>query len=90
MNRKWLSSVILMVAALASLKDEAHRNDCRKKIIAARDYTFETLSQMSSGVYLLKLLLFKLGDYKGDFAADMLKKNVLVHSNTYPDGKLGR
>ena len=39
-------SNLTMVAALASLKDEAHRNDCRKKIIAARDYTFETLSQM--------------------------------------------
>ncbi|HNP21054.1 MAG TPA: histidinol-phosphate transaminase [Panacibacter sp.] len=85
-------SNLTMVAALASLKDEAHRNDCRKKIIAARDYTFETLSQMRFRCIPshTNFFFFKLGDYKGDFAADMLKKNVLVRSNTYPDGKWGR
>lgn len=85
-------SNLTMVAALASLKDEAHRKDCKQKIVAAREYTFKALTQMKFQCIpsYTNFIFFKLGDYKGDFSADMLKKNVLVRSNTYSDGKWGR
>ena len=35
-------------------------------------------------------MFFKLDDYPGDFANDMLQKNVILRSNTYPDGKWAR
>jgi hypothetical protein len=35
-------------------------------------------------------LFFPLGKYPGDFAQDMFKKNVIVRSNNYPDGKWAR
>lgn len=85
-------SNLTMAAALASLKDEAHLLDCKQKTIAARSYTFNALKEMNINCIpsYTNFLFFPLGKYPGDFAQDMFKKNVIVRSNNYPDGKWAR
>jgi histidinol-phosphate aminotransferase len=85
-------SNLALAAALASLKDEAHLLDCKQKTIAARGYTFNALKEMNINCIpsYTNFLFFPLGKYPGDFAQDMFKKNVIVRSNNYPDGKWAR
>jgi histidinol-phosphate aminotransferase len=85
-------SNLSMAAALASLKDEQHRIDCKQKNTVARSYTFNALKEMNiqSALSYTNFLFFPLGKYPGDFAQDMLKKNVIVRSMNYPEGKWGR
>jgi histidinol-phosphate aminotransferase len=86
-------SNLSMAAALASMKDEAHLLDCKQKIISARAYTFNALkTEMNINCIpsYTNFLFFPLGKYPGNFAEDMFKKNVIVRSNNYPDGKWAR
>lgn len=85
-------SNLTMAAALASMKDEAHLLDCKQKNEAARNYTFNALKGMNINCIpsYTNFLFFPLGKYPGDFAQDMFKKNVIVRSNNYPDGKWAR
>ncbi len=79
-------------AALASLKDEGHRLLCKEKNAAARSYTFHAFKEMNIAAIpsYTNFLFFPLGKYPGDFAKDMLAKNVILRSTTYPEGKWGR
>lgn len=81
-----------MMAALASLKDEAHRETCKQKNTAARQYTVTALQQMGiqSADSHTNFIFFPLGKYTSDFAKDMLQKNVVLRSSQYPDGKWAR
>ena len=85
-------SNLAAAAALASLQDEAHRVSCKQKNTAARTYTFNAFKEMNIACIPshTNFLFFPLGKYPGDFAKDMLGKNVILRSNTYPDGKWGR
>ncbi len=85
-------SNLAAAAALASLQDEAHRASCKQKNAAARSYTFNALKEMNIACVPshTNFLFFPLGKYPGDFAKDMLAKNVILRSNSYPDGKWGR
>jgi len=35
-------------------------------------------------------MFFKLGNYGGNFADDMLKKKIILRSLNYPEGKFAR
>lgn len=91
-NSQITVSNLSMAAALASLKDEAHRESCKQKNAAAREYTFKALKEMNIQCIpsYTNFLFFPLGKYPGDFAQDMLQKNVILRSNNYPDGKWAR
>ena len=91
-NSRISVSNLAAAAALASLKDEAHRVSCKQKNGAAREYTYNALKEMNIACIpsYTNFLFFPLGKYPGDFAKDMLAKNVILRSNTYPDGKWGR
>ncbi|MES2005076.1 MAG: aminotransferase class I/II-fold pyridoxal phosphate-dependent enzyme [Bacteroidota bacterium] len=91
-NSKINISNTAIAAALASLKDEVHRTSCKQKNAAARNYTFNALKEMNIACIpsYTNFLFFPLGKYPGDFSQDMLKKNVILRSNTYPDGKWAR
>jgi histidinol-phosphate aminotransferase len=91
-NSQMAVSNLTIAAALASLKDEAHRINCRQKNTAVRNYTVNALKEMNiscipSGT---NFLFFPLGKYPGNFSKDMLQKNVILRSETYPDGKWAR
>jgi histidinol-phosphate aminotransferase len=85
-------SNLSLAAAMASLKDEAHLLDCKQKNMAARNYTFNALKDMNINCIpsYTNFLFFPLGKYPGDFSQDMFKKNVIVRSNNYADGKWAR
>ncbi len=85
-------SNLTLSAALASLKDEAHRLSCKQKNAEARSYTINALAGMNYKCIpsSTNFIFFPLGNYPGDFSKDMLQKNVILRSNTYPDGKWGR
>ena len=91
-NSQITVSNLTMAAALASMKDETHRASCKQKNEAARNYTFNALKEMNIKCIpsSTNFLFFPLGKYPGDFAQDMFKKNVIVRSNNYPDGKWAR
>jgi histidinol-phosphate aminotransferase len=85
-------SNLTMAAAIASLKDEKHSSSCKAKNAAARDYTFQSLTTLGYKAIpsYTNFIFFPLGNYPGEFAQDMLKKNIVLRSDTYPDGKWGR
>ena len=85
-------SNLTMAAALASLKDETHRLSCKQKNAEARNYTINALMGLNYKCIpsSTNFVFFPLGDYPGDFSKDMLGKNVILRSNTYPDCKWGR
>ncbi len=91
-NSQITVSNLTMAAALASMKDEAHRASCKEKNAAARSYTFNALKEMNINCVpsYTNFLFFPLGKYPGEFSEDMFKKNVIVRSNNYPDGKWAR
>ena len=81
-----------IVAAMASMKDEEHRKITREKNAAAKQYTYNALTQMNLRCMpsYTNFMFFKLNNYAGDFSKDMLEKNILLRSNTYSDGKWAR
>lgn len=85
-------SVLSMYAALASLDDHAWHNQSRQKNTAARDYTIKALQSLNYQPAQSKtnFIFFPLGNYPGDFAQDMLKKNIFLRSYQYPYGKYAR
>lgn len=85
-------SVLSLGAAQASLADEQHRRMSKAKNEAVREYTFQELRKMKFTCYpsFTNFLFFRLHNYKGDFASDMLKENILLRSNHYPDGQWAR
>ncbi|MBV9986467.1 MAG: histidinol-phosphate aminotransferase family protein [Chitinophagaceae bacterium] len=91
-NTQMSVSNLTLAAALASLKDEEHRQMCKDKNAAARSYTIGALQNLGYKPInsYTNFVFFPLGNYAGNFSDDMLKKKVLIRSNTYPDGKWGR
>ncbi|MEO8172108.1 MAG: aminotransferase class I/II-fold pyridoxal phosphate-dependent enzyme [Sediminibacterium sp.] len=91
-NTQMTVSILSMTAALASLKDGSHRAECKQKNLAARSYTFNALQGMNIKCIpsYTNFLFFPLGNYAGNFSEDMFKKNVILRSNNYPDGKWAR
>lgn len=91
-NSQITVSNLTMAAALASLQDEAHRASCKQKNAEARAYTFKALQEMNIKCIpsYTNFMFFPLGKYPGDFAQDMLAKNVILRSTNYPDGKWAR
>ncbi len=85
-------SNLTMAAALASMKDEGHRRDCKQKNEAARNFTLQELQKLHFRCIpsYTNFMFFNLGNYPGDFAQDMLKKNFLLRSSSYSDGKWAR
>jgi histidinol-phosphate aminotransferase len=82
-------SVLSIAAARASLKDDEHIKRSRQKNEEPRAYTFNELKKMNFTCYpsFTNFLFFKLNNYSGSFADDMLKKNILLRSNNYNDGQ---
>lgn len=91
-NPQYGVSNLAQYAAMASLKDAGHRKLTKEKNAAARQYTYDALTKMKFHCIpsYTNFMFFKLGNYNGDFAADMLQRNILVRSNEYTDGKWGR
>lgn len=89
MRSQFGCSVLSMGAAMASLNDMDHQKMSKEKNKAAREYTFSELKKMNYLIYpsYTNFLFFKLNNYSGDFADDMLKKNILLRSSDYEDGK---
>ena len=85
-------TVLSLAAASASLKDEAHRQNCKEKNAAARQYTYDELTKLKYRCIPshTNFMTFKLGDYPGDFAQDILKKKIILRSSVQPDGKWAR
>jgi histidinol-phosphate aminotransferase len=86
-------SNLSQAAALASLKDEQHRQSCKMKNAEAREFTLHALQDLHIRCIpsFTNFMFFSLGDYKGDFAQDMLSKNgIILRSSVYGDGKWGR
>ncbi len=83
-------SNLSMVAALASLEDEEHRKQCKQKIGAARQYTFDELVNLRYNVIpsYTNFIFFELKNYSGNFSKDMLRKNIILRS--MEDGKWAR
>jgi histidinol-phosphate aminotransferase len=82
-------SNLSMAAALASLKDKNFQNLSRKKNAEARNYTFNEIRKLNYRSYpsYTNFIFFNLGSYKGDFSEYMLRQNIILRSNDYPDGK---
>lgn len=85
-------SVLSMTAAQASLNDTAHHQLSKKKNEIARTYGYNELKKLNINVIpsYTNFLFFPLGNYAGDFAADMLKKNIFLRSDTYLGEKWAR
>lgn len=83
-------SNLSMAAALASLQDDEHRKQCKQKIVAARQYTFDELVKLRYNVIpsYTNFIFFELRNYSGNFGQDMLKKNIILRS--MEDGKWAR
>ena len=91
-NSQFAVSVLSQTAALASLTDSNHAIESKRKIVLARNYTMEELKNLNYRCIpsFTNFLFFKLNNYPGDFAKAMLKKNILLRSNEYSDGKWAR
>lgn len=85
-------STLTMKAALASLKDTDHQVKSRTLNAAARKYTSDQLNALGYSPIpsFTNFIYFPLKNYPGDFAADLLKKNILVRSNNTGGNKWGR
>ncbi len=82
-------STIAQGAAMECLKDLSHCKMSKQKNAEARNYAMAELKKMNLRAIpsYTNFIFFSLGNYAGDFAQDMMKKNVALRSNTYPDGK---
>jgi histidinol-phosphate aminotransferase len=78
-------------AAMASLKDKEHQLMSKQKNEEARNFTQQGLQAL--GIHYIpsytNFIFFPLGNYKGDYAADMLKQNILLRQIN-DNGKWGR
>lgn len=85
-------SALSMSAALASLKDPTWLKLCKDKNAAARDYAYNGLKALNIDVVrsYTNFLFFPIPNYTGDFAADMLAKNIYLRSSNYVHGKWAR
>ncbi|MES1226092.1 MAG: aminotransferase class I/II-fold pyridoxal phosphate-dependent enzyme, partial [Bacteroidota bacterium] len=85
-------SDLSIAAAMASLKDEEHRMQSKMKNAAARDYTIKSLQALNIKPIpsYTNFILFPLGNYEGNFAEFMLKKNIILRSNQYLGEKFCR
>jgi histidinol-phosphate aminotransferase len=85
-------SNLTMAAAMESLKDEQHRKMSKQKNDAAKEYIQKELTKLNYRCIpsSTNFIFFNLKNYAGDFAQDMSKKNILVRSDQYPDGKWSR
>lgn len=88
-NSQLAVSTITQCAAMESLKDLSHCKLSKQKNAEARNYSMSELKKLNLRVIpsYTNFIFFSLGNYPGDFAQDMLKKNVALRSNNYPDGK---
>ena len=88
-NSQLAVSTITQCAAMESLKDLSHCKMSKQKNAEARGYAMAELKKMNLRVIpsYTNFIFFSLGNYPGEFAEDMMKKNVALRSNTYPDGK---
>ena len=82
-------STIAQSAAMECLKDLSHCKMSKQKNAEARNYAMAELKKMNLRAIpsYTNFIFFSLGNYPGDFAQDMMKKNVALRSNSYPDGK---
>lgn len=85
-------SVLSMAAAQASLTDKQHQLYSKQKNEAARTFTYNGLQKMNINAIpsFTNFIFFPLGNYEGNFAADMLKKNVNLRSDVYNGEKWAR
>ena len=86
-------SNLSLTAARTSLTDEAHQAMSKQKNEEARAYTESEMKK--SGIAFIpsstNFIFFPVKNYTGDYASDMFNKhNILLRSNTYPDGKWAR
>ncbi|MCF1713443.1 histidinol-phosphate aminotransferase family protein [Flavihumibacter sp. RY-1] len=91
-NSNFCMSALSLTAAMASLKDTSHSIQSKKLNAAARQYTEDALKRSGFTVIpsYTNFIFFHLKQYKGDFAADMLAKNIVLRSSELPDGKYCR
>ncbi|KYP14726.1 histidinol-phosphate transaminase [Flavihumibacter sp. CACIAM 22H1] len=91
-NSNFCMSALSLTAAMASLKDPAHSTTSKKLNAAARQYTQDALKKAGFDFIpsSTNFIYFNLKNYQGDFAADMLAKNIVLRSSEQPDGKWGR
>jgi histidinol-phosphate aminotransferase len=85
-------SNLSMTAALASLRDEGHRKQSKIKNDEARNFTTKSLAQLNMIAIpsQTNFIFVPLGNYKGNFADDMMAKNVIVRNNNLGDEKWAR
>lgn len=91
-NTQFYVSNLSMAAAQVALQDEEHKKMSKQKNAAVRQYFTDELTKLKLRVIpsYTNFQFFSLGNYSGDFAADMLKKNFLLRSSNYSDGKWAR
>jgi len=92
LNTQFNVSDLSHAAAQASMQHEEHRQMNKQKNVAARQYNYDELTRMNFHVIpsYTNFLFFQMNNFKGDFAAEMLKKEVVLRSGDYPDGKWTR
>jgi histidinol-phosphate aminotransferase len=82
-------SNLSLAAAMASLDDQDHARKSRELNATARNFTQQALKE--KGIRYIpsytNFIFFELKDYKGDFAQEMMKKNILLRTANYDDGK---
>ncbi|HTQ27408.1 MAG TPA: histidinol-phosphate transaminase, partial [Puia sp.] len=76
---------LTLAAGMASLQDEGHRQLCKQKNAAAREYTVKSLEAMNLHCIpsYTNFLLFSLDGFTGNFAEYMLTQNIILRSNEY-------
>jgi histidinol-phosphate aminotransferase len=91
-NSNFCMSALSLTAAMASLKDVEHQLKSKKLNAAARQFTQDGLKKAGFDYIpsYTNFIYFNLKNYKGDFATDMLAKNIVLRSSDQPDGKWGR
>jgi histidinol-phosphate aminotransferase len=91
-NTQFYVSNLSMAAAQAGMQDEDHRKMSKQKNADVRQYFYNELIKMKFRTIpsYTNFQYFNLGNYAGDFAADMLKKNFVLRSNSNSDGKWAR
>lgn len=91
-NSQITVSNLSLAAALASLKDEAHRASCKQKNETARSFTIRSLQEMKINCIpsYTNFIFFPLSKYQGNFSEDMFAKNIFLRSNNYDGEKWAR
>ena len=88
-STQYAVSNLSFAAAMASLGDTEHARKSRQLNATARTYTQDALK--SKGIRYIpsytNFIFFELKDYNGDFAQEMLKKNIALRAGSYSDGK---